>query len=355
MIRSAASSLPPPFPNALRIAVVQGGPSSEAEVSRVSAAGVAAALVRKGHDVTRLELDEKLPANLVAAPYEVVFPVVHGAVGEDGCLQGLLELLRLPYVGAGVLASALANDKVQAKVAFRAAGLPVAEEIVLSRSRAEQPLDHDGSIPMLAERAVAALGTSIVCKPATQGSGLGVTLLPDLSGAGDARLINALEKAFILDEAVLVERFHRGREVTCGVLHLHGEAPRALPPTEIRAKAAEWYDFQSRYGSGGSEHLCPAPLHPAVTARVQEVAVAAHRALGVRDLCRCDFVVGPGDADAEVILLEVNTIPGMTPTSLFPEAAGIAGTNFEELCDVLARSAKRRGVRRVNAAEPFPA
>lgn len=343
---SAFSSLPPPFPNALRIAVIQGGPSSEAEVSRVSAAGVAAALVRKGHDVTRLELDEKLPGNLLAAPYDLVFPVVHGAVGEDGCLQGLLELLRLPYVGAGVLSSALANDKVQAKVAFRAAGLPVAEEIVLR---------HDGSIPMLAERAIAALGNSIVCKPATQGSGLGVTLLPELGGASDARLIDALEKAFALDDAVLVERFHRGREVTCGVLHLHGEAPRALPPTEIRAKAAEWYDFQSRYGSGGSEHLCPAPLHPAVTARVQQVAIAAHRALGVRDLSRCDFVVGPGDADAEVILLEVNTIPGMTPTSLFPEAAGIAGTKFEELCDALARSAKLRGVRRVNAAEPFPA
>jgi len=346
MLRSSASSLPSPFPNALRIAVVQGGPSSEAEVSRVSAAGVAAALVRKGHDVTRFELDEKLPANLLAAPYDVVFPVVHGAVGEDGCLQGLLELLRLPYVGAGVLASALANDKVQAKVAFRAAGLPVAEEIVLR---------HDGSIAMLAERAVKAVGTSLVCKPATQGSGLGVTLLPELSGANDPRLIAALEGAFALDEAVLVERFHRGREVTCGVLHLQGEAPRALPPTEIRAKAAEWYDFKSRYGSGGSEHLCPAPLHAVVTARVQEVAIAAHRALGVRDLSRCDFVVGPGEADAEVILLEVNTIPGMTPTSLFPEAAGIAGTNFEDLCDGLAQSARSRGTRRVNAAEPFPA
>jgi len=344
-IRSAASSLPPPFPNALRIAVIQGGPSSEAEVSRVSAAGVAAALARRGHDVTRLELDDKLPANLMTAPYQVVFPVVHGAIGEDGCLQGLLELLRLPYVGAGVLASALANDKVQAKVAFRAAGLPVAEELVLV---------DDTKRETLAARALEALGTSVVIKPATQGSGLGVTLLPDLSGPADARLLAALDTAFGLDDAVLVERFHRGREVTCGVLHLHGKTPFALPPTEIRAKAADWYDFQSRYGKGGSEHLCPAPLDPVTTARIQEIAVAAHRALGVRDLCRCDFVVGPGGADAEVVLLEVNTIPGMTPTSLYPEAAGVAGTPFDELCDALAHSAKRRGTRRVNAAVPFP-
>lgn len=345
MMRTSASSLPPPFPNALRIAVIQGGPSSEAEVSRVSAAGVAAALARKGHDVTRLELDDKLPANLLAASWDVVFPVVHGAVGEDGCLQGLLELLRLPYVGAGVLASALANDKVQAKVAFRAAGLPVAAEIVLR---------DDAPRSRLAARVIEGLGRSVVIKPATQGSGLGVTLLPELAGADDPRLTAALDQAFALDDDVLVERFHRGREITCGVLHVHGFAPRALPPTEIRAKAAEWYDFQSRYGTGGSEHLCPAPLDPAVTARVQEVAVAAHRALGVRDLSRCDFVVGPGGADAEVILLEVNTIPGMTPTSLFPEAAGVAGTPFDELCDALAHGARARGTRRVNAAVAFP-
>jgi D-alanine-D-alanine ligase len=328
----------------MRIAVIQGGPSSEAEVSRVSAAGVAAALVRRGHDVTRLELDELLPGKLLADRqplFDVVFPVVHGAVGEDGCLQGLLELLRLPYVGAGVLASALANDKPAAKVAFRAAGLPVADEVVLTKNE---------SVAALAEKAMGALGTAIVVKPGTQGSGLGVTLLPDLRASNDARLLAAIEKALALDDVILAERFHRGREVTCGVLDVHGEGARALPPTEIRSKAADWYDFQSRYGTGGSEHLCPAPLDAKTTARVQEVAVAAHRALGVRDLSRCDFVVN----DSEVILLEVNTIPGMTPTSLFPEAAGVAGIDFESLVDRLAQSAKQRGTRRVNAAEPFP-
>lgn len=331
-------------PTTLRIAVIHGGPSAEAEVSRVSAAGVAAALAARGHEVRRFELDETLPGKLLASSPDVVFPVVHGTVGEDGCLQGLLEVLRLPYVGASVLASALANDKVQAKVAFRAAGLPVADELVLHR---DAPLEE------LAKRAFA-LGASLVAKPATQGSGLGVTLLPELDGARDPKLLAALENAFSLDDAVLIERFHRGREVTCGVLHLQGEAARALPPTEIRAKSADWYDFQSRYGKGGSEHLCPAPLHETTIKRVQEIALGAHRALGVRDLSRADFVVGPGDAEAEVILLEVNTIPGMTPTSLFPEAARIAGTSFEALCDALARGAHARGVRRINAAAPFP-
>ena len=345
MLRSAASSLPPPFPDALRVAVIQGGPSSEAEVSRVSAAGVCTALGRSGHDVTRLECDRGLPARLVEGAFDVVFPVVHGAIGEDGALQGLLELLSLPYVGAGVLASSLANDKVHAKVAFRAAGLPVAEEHVLMRGAA--------AVETLAAHAIDRVGRSLVVKPATQGSALGVTLLPDLEGASDPALLAALRAAFELDEKVLVERFVRGREVTCGVLHL--EAPSALPPTEIRAKAAGWYDFKSRYGTGGSEHLCPAHLDPATIARVQQIALAAHVALGVRDLSRADFVVGPGGADAEVVLLEVNTMPGMTPTSLFPEAAAIAGVPFDVLCDRLVHVARARGVRRFAAAEPFPA
>ena len=345
MLRSSASSLPPPFPDALRVAVIQGGPSSEAEVSRVSAAGVAAALARCGHDVTRLECDRTLPSQLLQGEFAVVFPVVHGAVGEDGSLQGLLELLSLPYVGAGVLASALANDKVQAKVCFRGAGLPVADELVLTREAA--------TVNAHATAAVARLGRSIVVKPATQGSALGVTLLPDLAGDDDPRLIEALDRAFALDAKVLVESFRVGREVTCGVLQLDdGEV--ALPPTEIHPKAAGWYDFQSRYGSGGSEHTCPAKLDAATIARVQEVAVAAHRALGVRDLSRADFVVGPGGAEAEVTLLEVNTMPGFTRTSLFPEAAGVYGVPFDTLCNRLVRRAVARGVRKFGAPQPFP-
>lgn len=330
----------------LRIAVVQGGPSSEAEVSRVSAAAVGGALAQRGHAVVRLECDRTLPGHLLAGGFDVVFPVVHGAIGEDGGLQGLLELLGLPYVGAGVLASALANDKVQAKVCYRAAGLPVIPELVLTRGPA---------VSAHAEAVVAALGRSVVVKPATQGSGLGVGILRALDGAADPRLLSALEKAFALDGKVLVERFVEGREVTCGVLDPFGAEATALPPTEIEARAADWYDFQSRYGSGGSQHFCPARLHPVTLGRVQAVALAAHRALGVRDLSRSDFVVGPGGEDAEVFLLETNTMPGMTATSLYPEAAGVHGVAFPDLVDRFARGALARGVPQRNAAEPFPA
>ncbi len=347
MLRSSASSLPPPFPHALRVAVIQGGPSSEAEVSRVSAAGVASALSRGGHDVTRLECDRSLPDRLLQGDFEVVFPVVHGAIGEDGALQGLLELLSLPYVGAGVLASAIANDKVKSKVCFRAAGLPTAEELVLRRDSAP--------FATLAARVHAALGSAVVVKPATQGSGLGVTLLPDLAGPDDERMLRAFALTFSLDDTALVERFVRGREVTCGVLDLDS-GPIALPPTEIRSKAADWYDFQSRYGKGGSEHLCPAPLTEATALRVQEIAVAAHRAVGVRDLARMDFVVRDAEegSPAEIILLEVNTMPGMTPTSLFPEAAAVFGVPFDALCDRLVSRARARGTRVFGTPAPFP-
>lgn len=352
MLRAPASSLPPPFPDALRVAVIQGGPSSEAEVSRVSSAAVAAALAKCGHDVTRLECDRTLPARLLEVPFEVVFPVVHGAVGEDGALQGLLELLSLPYVGAGVLGSALANDKVQAKVAFRAAGLPVAEERVLVRGSA--PID------VLSAQVVEAIGKSVVVKPATQGSSIGVTLLPSLSGAADRALHEAIAKAFVLDEKVLIERYVHGKEITCGVLDLgepveplgaSSETAFPLPPTEIVSKAAHWYDFRSRYGRGGSEHLCPAPLPEATARRVQQIALGAHLALGIRDLSRADFVVTD---DGEIVLLEVNTMPGMTATSLFPEAAGVFGLPFEKLCDRLVHAAKARGACRRNPAVPFP-
>jgi D-alanine-D-alanine ligase len=330
----------------MRVAVIQGGPSSEAEVSRVSAASVTKALRASGHEVEALECDRSLSAQLVAKSFDVVFPVVHGALGEDGALQGLLELLSLPYVGAGVLASALANDKVQAKVAFRAAGLPVAKEAILFRDVA--------SLDAHATHAVETIGHALVVKPATQGSAIGVAPLPDLTGAHDPRLRQALERAFALDEKVLVEAFHAGREVTCGVLELDDDGPKALSPTEILSKAAHWYDFKSRYGTGGSEHVCPAKLHPQTLARVVHCAVGAHRALGVRDLSRVDFVVGPGEAEADVVVLEVNTMPGFTATSLFPEAAAVAGISFEELCDRLVQHAKKRGVRTFGTPEVFP-
>lgn len=328
----------------LRVAVVQGGPSSEAEVSRVSAAGVAGALVASGHAVERLELDAALPSALAGGRFDVVFPVVHGALGEDGALQGLLEIVGVPYVGSGVLASALACDKIAAKRAFSAAGLPIAPD---AHVRRDEPLVD------AAARVRRELGRAVVVKPHAQGSAIGVTRVP--ADVDDEALAGALAKALAFDDVALCERFVVGREVTCGVVDAPAlGAARALSPTEILARRADFYDFTSRYAAGGSEHVCPAELSPGVTARVREVALAAHRALGCRDLSRVDFVVGDGADDAAVTLLEVNTMPGMTPTSLYPEAAGVAGIPMTTLVDALVRGALARGPRTTAGAVALP-
>jgi len=345
----------------LSIAVVQGGPSSEAEVSRASAASVAKALEASGHSVVTLELDAFLPEKLRTGGYELVFPVSHGAVGEDGSLQGLLEVLELPYVGSDVLASALAMNKRVAKLLFANAGLPVARSLDARRPKGGEGA-LDAAARALAERALRHVGASVVVKPCSNGSAIGVARLD--SDATPESVAAAVRAAWEVDEAVLVERFVRGREVTCGVLD-EGEgtedkdeaapAPRALPPTEIRAPKDAFYTYEARYAPGRSEHICPPELPAPLLARIQEIAVRAHRALGCRDLSRVDFVVDDeAELDRAVTLLEVNTMPGFTDTSLYPEAAGVAGISMPDLCHRLAMSAFRRGARRRNAALPLP-
>lgn len=325
----------------LRVAVIQGGPSSEADVSRVSAAGVASALEAAGHEALRLELSESLPSALLSRAFDVVFPVSHGPFGEDGCLQGLLEVLGLAYVGSDVLASAMAADKVVAKRLFRAAELPVAEDALVHRGE---------DLEAAAKRVREKLGPAVAVKPHAQGSAIGVSLLRQ--GTSEEALVKALEGALALDEIALCERLVEGRELTCGVLDSpsFGEA-RALPPTEIRAKFGEFYDFQSKYAQGGSEHLCPASLDAETTARVAQLALDAHKALGCRDLSRADLLL---DADGALTLLEVNTMPGMTPLSLYPEAAKVAGIAMEALVDGLVRGAFARGPRRRGTGVAMP-
>jgi D-alanine-D-alanine ligase len=327
----------------LSVAVIAGGPSAEAEVSRTSAAGVAAALARRGHRVTTLELGPELAGGLQGASIDVAFPVTHGPLGEDGCLQGLLEVLGVPYVGSGVLASALCMSKPHAKALFREAGLPLAPGVAVRSV---------GDVKRRAVELRSELGRAVVVKPASGGSAIGVGRVGESDD--DEALAGALKAAFAVDELVLVERFTQGREVTCGVLEDDSGVAQALPPTLILPRAADWYDFRARYANAGSEHACPAPFDSALTARIQAVAVAAHRAVGARDLSRADFVVGEGDPMHAVTLLEVNTLPGMTATSLFPEAAAAAGVPFDDLCDRLARRAFARPRREVPAALPMP-
>jgi D-alanine-D-alanine ligase len=325
----------------LRVALIAGGPSAEAEVSRTSARGVFAALAQSGHAPTLLELDATLPTRLAASDYQVAFPVTHGPLGEDGCLQGLLEVVGLPYVGSEVLASALAASKPHAKAHFRAAGLPVADEALLARSP-----DFQAGLRAIRGR----LGAALVLKPASGGSAIGVELLG--ASSSEAECFAAAERVFRVEPLILVERFVAGLEVTCGVLEEADEIS-ALPPTWIRPKASGHYDFVSKYQAGGSEHVCPAPFEPALIARIQAAAVLAHRTLGCRDLSRSDFIVQT-EGEGSFVVLEVNTLPGMTPVSLFPEAATAAGISFETLCDRLVRRALARPRRQAQSAVAMP-
>lgn len=328
--------------SSLSVAVIAGGPSTEAAVSRTSAAAVREALIAAGHRPEVLELEPELFSALGAGNYDVVFPVTHGPLGEDGCLQGLLEILDAPYVGSGVLASALAASKPHAKALFRQRGLPVASDVLVARG---EPL---------AERAAEIrreLGSKVVVKPASGGSAIATSRVGESDP--DIDLVKALELAHAVDPFALVESFVNGDEVTCGVLE-SDTGVVALPPTQIVSKAADWYDFESRYRAGGSEHRCPAPFSAAVSRRIQDVAVTAFRALGCRDLGRVDFVVAPDAGPSAVTLLEINTLPGMTATSLFPEAAAIAGVPFPELCDRLARRALARPRRERPREIPMP-
>ncbi len=324
----------------LNVAVIAGGPSSEAAVSRASAAGVRQALGEAGHRARVIELDRALPAAL--ADVDVAFPVTHGPLGEDGCLQGLLEVLDLPYVGSGVLASALAASKPHAKVHFARVGLPLAEERLVRRGEDPRAL----SAALRAE-----LGAALFVKPASGGSAIGVGRVR--SDDDDSVLVAALEAALAVDPVALVERFVVGQEITCSVLEDDSGEPRALPPTLILSRANEWYDFKSKYAAGGSEHRCPAPLPDELTQRIQQLAVTAHRVVGARDLSRVDFVVAEA-APEPVTLLELNTLPGMTATSLFPEAAAAAGIPFPELCDRLVRRAHARPRRELPGEMPMP-
>ncbi len=310
------------------IAVLMGGPSAEAEVSRRSAAEVASALQQSGFKAELVELDATVTAALMALSPDVVFPALHGPPGEDGTVQGYLEILGLPYVGSGVHGSAAAMDKALAKAVFRRVGLPVAEDLVFP----------SGADPAAAaESVLAKLGDRVVIKPLAQGSAIGVT---PIANGGDLRA--PLEAALALGDGVLVEPYVLGREITVGVLDLDGEKARAFPVIEIRTAADEWYDYENRYAVGGSEHVIPAPMPDSLTASLQRIALEAHEALGLRDLSRADFIVTDSD---EIVLLEVNSLPGMTPTSLYPDGARAIGINFPELVAELVRSAAARSAR----------
>lgn len=314
-----------PFVQSPRVAVVCGGPAAEREVSLASGREVAKALRASFSDVTVHEPDLHLAEELLRGSIDVVFPALHGPLGEDGSIQGMLEVAGVPYVGSDVLGSACAMDKVVAKRLFRDAGLPLAREVVVER--------RDGGDPVARVRGL--LDGRVAVKPPSQGSAVGVAFAET-----DAELAAALEEAFAFDERVLVEEYVVGSEITVGILE--SPDPQPFPVIDIRTPGDSWYDFEHRYTVGLSEHVIPAPLPEDVYAAVQDLAVRAHVTLGCRDLSRVDFMVEPG---GRVVLLEVNTLPGMTPTSLYPDGARAAGISFEQLVEQLVRRALGRGGR----------
>ncbi len=310
---------------ALRIAVICGGGSAEAEVSRVSAAGVAGALLETYPTVETFELDAGLAPALASFRPDVVFPVLHGPPGEDGTFQGFLEIMGFSYVGSGVHGSAFAMDKIVAKGIFDGLSLPLINDHVVHRSR---------GVPQAQSEILDALGPSVVIKPARQGSAVGVTIVDR-----EEDLAEGLALAFRYDQQLLIERRVMGKEITVGVLDTD-RGPQALPVIEVKTPDDSWYDYKHRYTAGLSNHVVPAELSEAQTSRLKKIAISAHQALGCRDLSRADFIV---PSETVEFLLEVNTLPGMTPTSLYPDAAAAAGIDFPRLVSYLVeRAAARR-------------
>lgn len=294
-----------------RVALLAGGKSGEREVSLASAEGAREALEEAGYTVTQLDpADKKDLKHLIDDPFDVAFLCLHGKYGEDGTVQGLLETIGLPYIGSGVWASALAMDKVKSKVYYEQAGIPTPPSVSL---QAGDSYDVDAI--------VSKLGEHCVVKPGTEGSALGVFIVE-----GAPSIAEAIENVFAIDSEVLIERYIQGKELTVAVIG-HEEVT-SLPIIEIVPKS-DFYDFESKYAPGGSQHLCPAPLSEEVTNMVQDLAVRAHRALSCDGVSRSDFIL---EEDGSCWILETNTIPGMTKTSLLPDAARAAGISFPELC-----------------------
>jgi len=298
-----------------RVGVLLGGLSSERSVSFKSGHAVAEALRSRGFDVVEIDVGRDIDQRLRAEGIDVAFPVLHGKWGEDGCIQGLLESMGIPYAGPSVFAAALTMDKETTLRLLEGAGLPVPQGVVVRRGEA---LPEPGDLPAL----------PLIVKPVREGSSYGVTRVLRLE-----QLAPAIVAGLELDDRVLVEECLDGPELTVGVL-----GGVALPVVEIAPKEG-WFDFDAKYTKGMTEYFAPARIDEALATEVQRIGLEAARLTSCLDSCRVDIMAG-GDRGPRI--LEVNTIPGMTGTSLLPMAAAAAGVPFEELCERLLRLAGLR-------------
>ncbi len=302
----------------MRVAVLKGGRSLERQVSLKSGARVEDALERLGHDVLPIDVGADLVSQLDADRPEIAFVALHGRDGEDGTVQELLEVMGIAYTGSGVSACIRAADKVLAKHAMRDRGLPTPDFYAFNET-AFKELGAAQALPAIAER----LQFPIVVKPAGQGSALGIKF-----ARTPADLPGALVAAFSYDRKVLLERHVEGRDLAVSIVEEDGD-PRALPIVEAVPNQEDFYDFEARYEIGRTRFVCPAQLDEAVATRTQEIALAVYELLGCSGFGRVDLMLERDTG--ELYVLEANSIPGLTETSLLPQAADAAGIGFDEL------------------------
>ena len=300
----------------MKIAVLYGGISGEREVSLASGKGIITALEKNGHNVVPIDFHPNKLEEIISLNVDLVFIGLHGKYGEDGKIQSMLEMLDIPYVGSGVLASALAMDKSRAKQIFALNNIPVAKSNVFRLSsdsdveKAKKYIENNFSLPF-------------VIKPNREGSTLGLTIVTKLEQLEEA-LLNAQKS----DDYALAEQFIDGIELTVPVLgSIDNEI--SLPIIEIIPKN-DLYDYESKYSEGGSEHIIPARISPELTELIQNYAVKAHQSLGCETYSRADFIL---TKEGIPYILEVNTLPGMTSTSLYPDAAKVIGLNYEKMIE----------------------
>ena len=303
----------------MRIAVLYGGTSKEREVSLSTGEGMIKALRHLGHDVVAIDFNPAKLTQHINDLENVDFVLIglHGKQGEDGRVQGFLELLDLPYLGSGVLASSLAMDKSRAKQIFANEGLPIARSQTFSKKM---------NIKEIYQTVIETFDYPFVIKPNQEGSTLGLTFVHQ-----QEEVEKALHLAFSHDDQLIVEDFVEGRELTVSVFGDQGEE-EALPIIEIIPKN-KYYDYEAKYSEGGSQHIAES-----LTNRIQSLAVKAHQALGCESYSRVDFIL---NNQGEPIILEVNTLPGMTPTSLYPDAAAAIGLSYEDMLEKLVRLAMK--------------
>ncbi len=316
---------------AQKVAVLKGGRSLERNVSLRSGAHAQEALTRLGHEVLALDVGPELVSQLRTDKPDVAFIALHGPDGEDGNVQSLLEAIGIPYTGSGPAACACCTDKVLAKHLMRDAGIPTPD----FRSLREASIKELGAAGALAD-VEAAIGFPLVVKPASQGSALGVKF-----ARTSEELPGALVGAFSYDRKILIERYVKGRDLAVSVLEAPGsDEPVALPVVEAVPREEDFYDYESRYEIGMTTFVCPAELEAQTTARAQEMALAVYELLGCHGVARVDLMLD--EHSGELWVLETNVVPGMTETSLLPQAADAGGVGFDELVASVLASAFTR-------------